>query len=414
MNSYSVSQLQSGSFFTNEVILDKTFVLLSSSNPVTKELIEALNDWDFKVVYSDGYIADRLNADVFSTSQFQAQSEQIIKEAENEKSIFSTEKLTKDVPQTEAERLLSVQQVYNEYLDYIGKIFTVYATKKQLNMAELSETSRSLVNFIKDNRKYVLRIQPSIHDNTAKRNFLISHTMRATVISIVIGLQMNFPMDTLTELGVACFLHEIGMIRLPPQLYLSERKLTQSEKNQIATHPILSYNILKDAGFPISVCLGVLEHHEKYNGKGYPRKISAESISPFARIISVACTYEAITAPRQYKDEQSSFSAMVEILKNQEMQYDSKVITALLLSVSFYPIGAYVYLSNNKVAQVIEANPRNPKCPIVQLLTETESNGDLKTLSTSENGIWISRVLSKKESDDVLASLKNLQNQKDS
>ncbi len=164
------------------------------------------------------------------------------------------------------------------------------------------------------------------------------------------------------------------------------------------------FNILKSYEFPLAITLGVLEHHEKENGLGYPRKLPGDKISMYAKIISVACSFEAITAPRHYKKAQSSYAAMVELLKNEGNQYDGNVIKALLYSLSLFPIGSYVYLSDGKIGQIIDANPEDPKNPIVQLLAlnSTES----KTIATGEkSGVRISRVMTKEEIQDVLVQL---------
>ena len=103
---------------------------------------------------------------------------------------------------------------------------------------------------------------------------------------------------------------------------------------------------MKGFDFPLSICLGVLEHHEKENGKGYPRHLSGARISPYAKIIAVACSFEAITSPRHYKEAKSSYEAMVELLKNESKQYDETVIKGLLFSLSLFPIGAmFVFLT---------------------------------------------------------------------
>lgn len=391
MNSFNVSELKENSYFTSEVVLDKTFLLLNNAIPVSKALIDALNDWDFKKVYSDGTIGTGASTDFVTVSP--------TPKAETKSAVTATVPQS-EIGDTENTRLSVVQNVYNEYLNYIGNIYTHFATHKELNLEEISATVKDLCIFVKENRRFVLRIQPN--QDARNKNFLVSHSMRSTVLAITIGLQMRLPLTKLIELGVSCILHEIGMIRLPPQLYLTDRMLTQTEKNEISTHPLISYNILKSYEFPLSICLGVLEHHEKENGKGYPRHITGDSISAYAKIISVACTFEAITAPRHYKEAHSSYDAMVEMLKNEGKQYDETVIKALLFSLSLFPIGAFVYLSNGKIGQVIDVNPENPKNPIVQILNETDTDGEPKTISTSDNGVRIIRVLNKQEAADTL------------
>ena len=149
------------------------------------------------------------------------------------------------------------------------------------------------------------------------------------------------------------------------------------------------YTIVKDLGFSLPIQLGVLEHHEKENGTGYPRHLTGDKISPNGKIIAVACTYEAISSPRSYKDERSTFDALIELIQNKDHIYDDSILKGLLYTVSLYPIGTYVYLSNRKIAEVIDSNPENPKCPVVQLLTEKEADGSLKVVQTGKDNITI-------------------------
>ena len=285
-------------------------------------------------------------------------------------------------------------------MNYIESVFTHYATHTEIDQEELSDTVKELCIFIKEHRRYILRVNATIEE--PDRNFLIIHSMRTTVLCLATALQLHLPLSKMIELGVTSILHEIGMLRLPPQLYMTSKKLSARDKAQISKHTLLGYTIIKDLNFPLSIQLGVLEHHEKENGTGYPRRLTGEKISSNAKIIAVACTYEAISSPRSYKDEKSTFDALLELLQNREHVFDGSVIRALLYTVSLYPIGTYVYLSNRKIAEVIDTNPDNPKTPVVQLLTEKEEDGSLKTLQVGENNINILRILTKQEKEDIL------------
>ena len=157
-----------------------------------------------------------------------------------------------------------------------------------------------------------------------------------TVLAIAVALQLHLPLSKMIELGVTCILHEIGMLRLPPQLYMTSKKLSAREKAQISKHTLLGYSIIKDLNFNLSVQLGVLEHHEKENGTGYPQKKSGDKISNNAKIISVACSYEAISSPRSFKTGRSTFEAIVELLQNKERSYDDSIVRGLLYTVSLF------------------------------------------------------------------------------
>ncbi|MBQ0040324.1 MAG: HD-GYP domain-containing protein [Treponema sp.] len=293
----------------------------------------------------------------------------------------------------------SAQKTYEKFMDYINKMYTRFATHKEINQPELNEKALELCNFVRETKKFILRISPSYE--ARNKNFLISHSMRTAVLAIVIGMQLNMPYEKLIELAVAAILHEIGQIRLPPQLYMSERPLTPAEKAQMATHTVVGYNIVKEAGFPLTVQLGVLDHHERETGTGYPRHLNGGSISTYAKILAVACSYEAITAPRRFKEARTTYEGMIEMLKNSNHLYDDTVVKALLYSVSLYPIGAYVYLANGKVAQVVDVSPSSPKNPMVKIVGGINKDGSAKILQTDEANLRIIRVMTEQETEDL-------------
>ena len=405
MNTFKLGVVKEGISFNKDLLLDMLFVIEPAGCPIPKAVIAALGDWEFDEVSSEGnLIVDDLMA------------ERIKAEAERPKTSPSEPLLSSGIKRSledarrmrtlensEQARLASVQNVYDEYMNYIDHVYTYYATHKQIDYESLSETVRSLCIFIRENRGYVLRITSS--DGAAKKNFIVTHSMRSTVLAIAVGLQLHMSLSKLVELGSACMLHEIGMLRLPPQLYLSTKQLSAAERDEISKHPIIGFEIAKNLNFPVEVQFGILEHHERENGTGYPRNLTGDKISLYAKIIAVVCSFESIVAPRQYKTERSTFAAMVEMLKNENRQYDETVIKALLYSISLYPIGTYVYLSNGETAQVIDVNPDNPKNPIVQLLGAKDADGSPKTIQTDDNDIKIMRPLGKQELEDAMKSL---------
>ena len=418
MNTFNLTEIDDDVLFTKDVVLDNSFLLACVSVPVTAKLKQALMEWEFRQVYSDGDLSQSV-AENAAGNQDAADTEEVTDEfQENEEQQIQEEAVVVNVMQhalsivenndsektvsIEDNKLFLVQTVYNEYLKYIEDIYTVFVTHKKLEYERISENIKDLCVFVNDNRRYMLRVLPNTLEET--RNYLIDHAMRSTILALAIACQLRMPLPKQTELGVACVLHEIGMLKIPPQIHMSNRKLSAAEMKTIYTHPLFSYNILKEHSFPLSICLGALEHHEKVNGTGYPRRMMGDKISLYAKIIAVACSYEAITAPRSHKTARESFNAMVEILQDNGKYYDPTVIKALLYTISLFPIGANVFLNNGKIAQVVDVNPTNPKLPVVQLFGEKDEKGEAIIIQTGED-IKISRVLTRQEVADVKKSM---------
>lgn len=418
MVSFQVTEIKDGQHFQAPLILDKHFVVLDNNISFSKALQSRLVEWGFKTLYSEREAAEKPApvAETAPVSQVAPKFETVDidldtlnEEYQDKSSALNTnlKNVLEDVNLKiknfpNKDRMENVMRAYNEFLDYTQKVFTRYVTHKEMKLAELTESISLLINFIQNNKKYILRIQPT-EEHKLDKNFITSHCLRSTILSLVIALQINMPRDKMLELGVAALIHEIGQIKLPPQLYLTDKPLSPQARNLLATHTVLGFNIIKELQFPLTIQVGVLDHHERENGQGYPRHLPGNKISAYGKILSVACSYEAITSPRHYKEARSLYEATIELLMNKNKQYDDIVIKALVTAVSLFPIGTYVYLANGKIGQVAESNPNDPRLPIVELVGEKDEKGNPKTVFTDNDKNKIVRVLNKEELKGVQA-----------
>lgn len=384
MNTYNAEQTKDLSFFNKNVYLDKKFLLLIQETPLTAELKAILKEWDFSLLYSDGEPSGFMSLKTDTSSE----SKDVLDSNKENEIISEKQKRQKEVME-------EVENKFWDFLKFTDKIFTDYSMKKILDPRFVFDRVKELCDFVKNDKKNILLIE--MQKYSSPTNYLVMHSLRSSIFAIIIGLQLKMPPHRLIELGAACLLHEIGMFRLPPQYYMYDAPLTKEGKKALFTHPVLSYNILKTSSFSLAICLGVLEHHERENGMGYPRGLTKEKISIYGKIIAVACSYEAVTSPRPYKEAQDASSGIVEMIKNTNGQYDEIILKALLYSLSFYPVGMYVHLSNGKIAKVIDINPTDPRLPLVEIYKETGPSGDPITVQTKANEITVKRQLTKEE-----------------
>ena len=254
-----VSALKPDSTFKTDLMLDGQFVICVPPCPITRELIRALLEWDFKEVQSisaprveekpvqidEKELLEAASAKTFNANETSDVSDMFIENKNDpalQKIKDSISELEKKEP-LEDGRMDFIRSLYNEYLKYISQVYLKYSTHKILNYEEIYSTVKHLCSFVRTNHHLMLRVTPE-EDNYTK-NLIINHSMRSTVLAITIGQQLKMPENQIVELGVAALLHEIGQIRIPPQFYATDKPLSPSERAQLNTHPILSYNILK-------------------------------------------------------------------------------------------------------------------------------------------------------------------------
>lgn len=387
VKTYNIAEVKEHSYFSSDLFLDDKFLLLIPELQVSETLKNLLAKWDFSTVCSEGE-----NINVPETGNLESAAGTVAKTAEKEKLSESTKR------QNEL-----LDKVETKYKEFLGAVFEFHETAKQglnLNIRAVSDLAKDVVEFIEERNKQILLIDTQQFAD--EYDYVILHEIGSTVFAVVIGRYLKLPTYKLIELATACLIHEIGMARVPPRVYNSTKPLTVQEKQVLLAHPILSYNIVNASSFALPICLACLEHHERDNGGGYPRRLSANRLSLYGKIIAVACSYEAITNPRPYRYAKSPTTAIMELVKNENKQYDDNVLKALLYSVSFFPIGTYVILSDGRYAQVVDVNPDDPRFPIVQILGEMSSGGNLKVVGTDKDTLYIARTVNKTDIDPAL------------
>ena len=210
-------------------------------------------------------------------------------------------------------KIQEAEMFYASFLAYTESLFNDLIKTNQLDSNSIFERVRMVYESICYDRRYILRVQ-YLADPKGYENYLISHTVRTTIIALIIGINMKLPVHRLLELGVSALLHDIGMFSLPQNLYLDSRIFTDQEKKLLRTHPVQGYKCLTQNNFPLSVKEGVIEHHERENGSGYPRNLKGVNISLYGKIITVACSYEAISAKRLHKESKDYHTGIMELV----------------------------------------------------------------------------------------------------
>jgi HD-GYP domain-containing protein (c-di-GMP phosphodiesterase class II) len=374
---YTVKDIPPHSFFSGTVYLDDEFVVTAPEMRFTPELIQILSDWDFQEVLSEGEPRDS-----YSGESGGGTDEGLV-------NLALASRLA------DAEHLKWAEKFCRELAVYVGELFSTVSRRETLQFIQIAERVKNSLDQIRKDQRYLLRMLKTMEH--ANNDYLIAHTVKSTIIALILGFHLKLPPHRLIELGVAALLHEVGMIKLPAKIYLSSRPLAPVERKMILSHPILGYRILKGDGFPLAVSVAALEHHERENGDGYPRRLTSDKISLYSKIIAVACSYEAISSYRPHRESRDEYVGMLELLKNEGKQYDDTVIRALVYSLSIYPVGLYVLLSSGKKGQVVDVNPENPRFPIVQIFGELCPDGKNKIQETSPEGLRILRPLTREE-----------------
>ncbi len=181
------------------------------------------------------------------------------------------------------------------------------------------------------------------------------HSVNVAVLSILIGRALGLKEDQLRELGISAILHDVGKIFIGAEIINKPDVLTMEEYEMVKEHSREGYKYLKDDfNVPSKVYVSILQHHENYDGKGYPSGLSKEQIFLYARIISVADVYDALTSERPYKRAEAPNKALEYILQNEGKKFDPQVAKVISEKFAPFPVGTFVKLSNGMMGIVVE------------------------------------------------------------
>ena len=379
MKGIALTNLVPNTYFDQPVYLDKGFILLTPDSPVTPELVKRLEKWKYSEVFTDG--AQKDVPSYLSGADTSSVAPQTIDE---------------DI--RVSQQTVASRKFYVALTGFAGALFARYASEGLLSLGEVTEWVKKTMQMVHDNRDSLLRFVDVTADGD---RYLISHAVNTTILSIAIGEFLKAPPHRLIELGNACLLHEIGMFKLPADLRKSSQPLTEDQRKVMATHTLLGYRILKGFSVPENVALAALEHHERADGTGYPRSLAGDKIAEYARIIAVACSYDAMISSRPFKSESLDAHASIkEILQKNRKFYDDRVLRAFVYTLSVYPVGTAVLLTNNSKGLVVKTDPARPRCPVVRVLVDQAGMKlpDPPLVQVTEGkGLGIARVLGVEE-----------------
>ena len=191
----------------------------------------------------------------------------------------------------------------------------------------------------------------------ATDQYSYDHAIDVSVLLMVFGRFLGLGRDAVGELGRAGLMQDIGKIHVSSDILVKEEPLSDVEFREIQSHVASSLELLVgQSGFSRTVLSIVAEHHERYDGSGYPRSIGLERISLAAEMSGLVDTYCAMTRDRVFSPAISSQGALEAICRLRDVKFRDAIVDQFVQCVGLYPIGTLVELNSAEVAIVIEQN----------------------------------------------------------
>lgn len=259
--------------------------------------------------------------------------------------------------------MFSLEESYNQAIRISRNIVEDIRFGRQLYLNPIDIYSTQICKYLNDDTN-TLSFLNSVQN---KNSYMYSHPANVALISFVIGKWLSLDYLKLENLVRTGLLHDIGKAKIKDSLLYKADALTLEEIEKLKSHPVIGYKILDSVKlFDSEVLQGVLFHHERMDGSGYPLGLKGEKINLLSRIIAIADTFDAITANMAYRKRKSPLVAIEEIQANSLKQLDPNICKIFIKNIIEYYCGREIRLSNEQVGNIVNINPIEITKPLVR------------------------------------------------
>lgn len=202
----------------------------------------------------------------------------------------------------------------------------------------------------------------------AQGEYTYQHNIGVGVISTLIGKWLELSEEELKALTLAGTLHDIGKLRIPPELLNKPGKLTEEEFEVVKKHAVYGYEILKKTkGISYRTALVALQHHEREDGGGYPLGLVSDKIDLFGKIVAVADIFHAMSSKRPYHDALPFYEVVREMKEGFFGKLDPKIVSVFLDNIITKMIGQKVVLTDDRIGEIVFINPHEEEAPLIKV-----------------------------------------------
>ena len=347
MNYIKVGDLKAGQTFTHPVYIEDDTIFIPAGVPVREKDLERLKSWKVDQVETEGVARE---VDEFEGAP------------ENMWGLPVDDELFK---------------FYNTTIDRVDDMLARIRNLERVTEKEIEGIVSSLIEKVEQKKVDAVRL---VLTNSSNSKSYAKSAVNSGLLAITVGISLNRPRHKLFQLCSGALLHDVGMQRVPQDIIEQDRALDAQELKTLKTHPVYSYRIInKELQLSEEIAQIALQHHERWDGEGYPQGLNGTQIMFEARIVSVADAFEAMVSERPWRNSMIGYEAMRAILSDNQRRFDPEIVKIFIRAMGLYPVGSLVLLSDGSIGRVISSSEEAPLRPEVIILINSvgrEYKGD--------------------------------------
>lgn len=337
-----VEQLQDGCILSQNIISDTNRPLAYKKTVVDQHIKAALQAFLIKEIEVESFLD---NGEKFQPDYFLDENEKVMDQMINtivEKSFY---------------------QLYFEAVKTYKQLYLSWQSGALLDIAKVRQLIIPLVEKIEGNEEEIIKL----YHHSKQEDYIYHHSISVALLSALLGKKLKYKQGDMNQIALTGLLCDCGMSKITPNILTKHVPLTENEYREVKQHPVHSYNLLKKImSIKEGVKMGVLQHHERIDGSGYPLSVKGDKLHPYSKIVALADTYQAMVSVRPYRNKQSQFKVLEQILQDEFGKFDMNVVNELKKIIIKISVGTKVKLSNGIEAEIVFVDEQNPTRPIVK------------------------------------------------
>lgn len=256
-----------------------------------------------------------------------------------------------------------IEAQYNNNLEEFKQVISDISCGRTLEIDRINEISMNLSNNFDSINDLIICLSKvrSISEYT------YAHSLNVSLLSSLLGSWLNLDYLHIEDLSYCGILHDIGKSKMPPYILNKPDTLTETEFSVMKKHPVIGYQLIENNdAINRDIAMGILMHHERNDGSGYPLGLKSEQIHFYAKVIAIVDIFDAMTSDRVYKRRQPPFDVLELFEREYLTKCDAGIILTFLKRISSYYIGNMVRLNNGTEGEIVYINHSRISRPLIK------------------------------------------------